>query len=450
MPTWGTTQAGNGLFYEQTKETNQLDGILQYEAEWNTRLLFNELHPDNLMQVLTPYEEATAEIEVQEPMPDEPLVAPPRTAFGTFSYIRGQEPPGTYTRGYQTFTGADPSGRPPAQPLPPIAPVRWVLPCHPAPLKAPTPPVPWVLTTGNVTPYDDFKPKILKEVNDFKGDSNDISWFFLKCELHFELFNRHFHYPPHKVIFCVSQLADDAEKWWELCARIIGRTQDGEQLYPTYKDFKSNLRERFWKDANEQIKRTQWEKLRQVNFSDGDQFFQQFKELTYYTGICNNKQVMIAQIKKATREMSKNTIYSADGEVPTSYKGWKARLLHMDYNWHLKQAEGTTTGCTDSKSQAPKATTPQKGGQTSNTPEKKTAMGMTYGGCSMPMDINATKAVAKCYWCGKLSHFKRHCPNVPKSREEALRQCDFYWDKHPTVKAPTLSTVEEVKEDTKE
>ncbi len=106
---------------------------------------------------------------------------------------------------------------------------------------------------------------------------------------------------------------------------------------------------------------------------------------------------MIAQIKKATRETSKNTIYSADGEVPISYKGWKARLLHMDYNWHLKQAEGTTTGRTDSKSQAPKATTPQKGGQMSNTPEKKTAMGTTYGGRSMPMDINATKAVAKCY-----------------------------------------------------
>ncbi len=43
----------------------------------------------------------------------------------------------------------------------------------------------------------------------------------------------------------------------------------------------------------------QWEKLRQVNFPDGDQFFQQFEELGYYTGVRNNEQVMIAQIKKA-------------------------------------------------------------------------------------------------------------------------------------------------------
>ncbi len=77
---------------------------------------------------------------------------------------------------------------------------------------------------------------------------------------------------------------------------------------------------------DEQIKCTLWEKLRQVNFLDGDQFFQQFEELAYYAGVCNNKQVMIAQIKKAARETSKNTIYSADGEVPTSYEGWKGLL----------------------------------------------------------------------------------------------------------------------------
>ncbi len=98
----------------------------------------------------------------------------------------------------------------------------------------------------------------------------------------------------------MSRLADDAEKWWELCARIIGRTTDGEQLYPTYEDFKTNLKERFWEDADERIKYMQWEKLRQVNFPDGDQLFQQFEELAYYAGVHDNEQVMITQIKKAT------------------------------------------------------------------------------------------------------------------------------------------------------
>ncbi len=59
------------------------------------------------------------------------------------------------------------------------------------------------------------------------------------------------------------------------------------------------LRSRFWKDTDEQIKRMQWEKLRQVNYPDGDKFFQQFEELAYYAGVCDNEQVMITQIKKA-------------------------------------------------------------------------------------------------------------------------------------------------------
>ncbi len=84
--------------------------------------------------------------------------------------------------------------------------------------------------------------------------------------------------------------------------------------------------ERFWKDVDECIKYMQWEKLRQVNFSDDDQFLQQFEELAYYARVHNSEQVMITQIKKAAQETSKNTIYLADGDLPISYKGWKARL----------------------------------------------------------------------------------------------------------------------------
>ncbi len=57
------------------------------------------------------------------------------------------------------------------------------------------------------------------------------------------------------------------------------------------------LRAWFWKDADEQIKRAAWEKLRQVNFKDGDKFFQEFEELAHYTGVRGNEQVMVAQIK---------------------------------------------------------------------------------------------------------------------------------------------------------
>ncbi len=171
-------------------------------------------------------------------MLDEPPVPSSWAPIIAFSYIRGQASPGTYPHGYIPFAGANPSGssggQPAQPPQPLVVPQRWALLHYPTLPKPPDPPDPWILTAGNVTPYNDFKPKILKKVDDFNRDSNDISCFFLKCELHFDLFNQHFWYHPHKVIFCVSQLKGDAKKWWELCSRIIERNTDGEQLYPSY------------------------------------------------------------------------------------------------------------------------------------------------------------------------------------------------------------------------
>ncbi len=76
---------------------------------------------------------------------------------------------------------------------------------------------------------------------------------------------------------------------------------------------------RFWKDADAEIKHAQWEKLRHVDFKDGNQFFQQFEELAFYTDVHDNEQVMVTQIKTAAHETSKNTIYVANGDLPTLY-----------------------------------------------------------------------------------------------------------------------------------
>ncbi len=107
--------------------------------------------------------------------------------------------------------------------------------------------------------------------------------------------------------------------------------------------------------------------------------------------------------------------------------GGRPAYLRMDYNWRLKQAEGTMAGRIDSKPQAQKMTMPQKDGQASYMPEKKMATGTTYGGCGAPMDIDAAQAAAKCFRCGKLSHFKCDCPSAPKSREEAMHRLNYYW-----------------------
>ncbi len=132
---------------------------------------YNEVHLDAPMVPMAPYEDVVAEADIQLPMPDEPPVPPPHASITSFSYVRGNKPPGTYASRYRPFTGAGSSsgggggggGQPSQPPQPPAASQQWALPRHPVPPKAPTPPAPWVLTAGHVTPYDEFKPKILKE-----------------------------------------------------------------------------------------------------------------------------------------------------------------------------------------------------------------------------------------------------------------------------------------------
>ncbi len=180
-----------------------------------------------------------------------------------------------------------------------------------------------------------------------------------------------------------------------------------------------------------------------MDFKDGDQFFQQFEELAFYADVHDNKQVMVAQIKRATCKTSKNTIYAADGDLPTLYDQWKAQLLWIDYNWRLKQAEGTGRRV-DSKSQASKMTVP-KGVASTSVPTQKMPLGTTYGGAGAPMDISTAATTAKCYRCRKIGHFKRDCPNAPRTREEALCRLNTYWDNHLMVEA--MATIAEVKED---
>ncbi len=76
IPTWGKTQAGNDCFMNKQRNL-PADDILQYKAERNARLLYNKLHPNAPMRVLTPYKKITAKIEIQQLMSDEPPVPPP-------------------------------------------------------------------------------------------------------------------------------------------------------------------------------------------------------------------------------------------------------------------------------------------------------------------------------------------------------------------------------------
>ncbi|PBK90271.1 hypothetical protein ARMGADRAFT_1083133 [Armillaria gallica] len=347
--------------------------ILKEEARHFACVAWNMTHPDQPIKVLPRYQRPSPDISsiftTPKPGEDVRMAPPTRVDYAqsypvpSYIYPRGYGPPDA--RGYaRPFAGAGtdqppppppgpqqpaqpppgppqpppppPAGPPPGPPGPPgplQGPRRWGPPRYPPPPGPPDPPAPWNLDPNNQGPWANLKPNMVKEPDNFNGDSNDIARFFSQCDMYFSVFNQYFRYHPHKVIFAASRFGKDAQVWWELCARELGRDVYSEQLYPDYEQFVIEVRRRFWKDANAEIKLAQWEELRQKTFADGDLFFQQFESLAFEAGVFGIDQMMVAQVKKAMRTTTKDIIYGTDGDLPTNYQEWKRRILHIDYNW---------------------------------------------------------------------------------------------------------------------
>ncbi len=158
---------------------------------------------------------------------------------------------------------------------------------------------------------------------------------------------------------------------------------------------------------------------------------------------------MVAQVKKACRATTKDIIYASDADPPADYQAWRKRILRIDHNWRTKKAEQHGGKVTEWKQQAKTNTTPTttKGNQPqTSVPEKTTGTGTTFGGSGKPMDIDAIRTKTKCYGCGEIGHFKRDCPKRPKTKAEAMRRLEYYWD-HVATKEKTDAKVEEVKDE---
>ncbi len=175
------------------------DDILQYEAEWNARLLYNEVHRNAPIEEFPPYEEIVEAYNCRcRTNPQYPLHArQPNLPTLTPEETHHQERTEVATNHLQVQANQEEveGSLLSHHNLPPhLCDGRYRAIQH---LQR----HPLLLYLGNSSPgtslpYNEFKPKILKEVDDFHGDSNDISQFFLKCELHFDLYNRHYRYPP--------------------------------------------------------------------------------------------------------------------------------------------------------------------------------------------------------------------------------------------------------------
>ncbi len=259
-PDWAVTPAGKDYIYFQK------DYILREEILHFACTAYNMIHPDRSIEIPARYQQpqydTSSTVDTPEPMDDEPPIPPPRAtvpdysrwepgytpAQPSYAYPRGYGPPGSQgpSRLFAAAAGGDgagpsnvpqvpvqlpdkpqpPSGPPPSGP-PPLGPPRWAPPRYPPPPGPPDPPAPWVLDAANLGPWASLKPEMVKVPDDFHGDSNDIARFFSQCDMYFSIFNQHFYYHPHKVIFCASRFRKEAQVWWELCARGLGEGCSG-------------------------------------------------------------------------------------------------------------------------------------------------------------------------------------------------------------------------------
>ncbi len=97
---WASTPARVEYFYFSERKI-PCDNILRGEASQYASLLYNDVHPEAPMRVLSPYWpvhlDLSMEIKIQQPMPDElPVTPPPKYHFPP-SPIKGEEDPQGHT-----------------------------------------------------------------------------------------------------------------------------------------------------------------------------------------------------------------------------------------------------------------------------------------------------------------------------------------------------------------
>ncbi len=218
--------------------------ILNTEANHFASQAYNMIHQDLPIQVPACYQRPQIDLPpityTLEPMDDKHPVPLPRATMPTSAHITlgytYATPSYVYPQGYgppctqgpprlfaAASTEAGPSNQPqplgkpqppsgpPPPPVVPAIPQRWAPPRFPSPPKPLDPPAPWTLDKNLQGPWVALKPNMVREPNNFNGDSNDIARFFSQCDMYFSVFNQYFRHHPHKVIFCASRFSKDVQ-----------------------------------------------------------------------------------------------------------------------------------------------------------------------------------------------------------------------------------------------
>lgn len=114
-----------------------------------------------------------------------------------------------------------------------------------------------------------------------------------------------------------------------------------------------------------------------------------------------------------------DTIYSSDNAIPTTYNGYRDKILQLGrmrerYRQFRSITSPSSSSPTPHVSQQPKTPGPQFHTHIHPPADKKTGSGITYGGTGQPMDIGKTHQRLRCFNCGEFGHMRRECPKEKK------------------------------------
>jgi hypothetical protein len=265
----------------------------------------------------------------------------------------------------------------------------------------PIPPAPTVLDTNKVN--------LVPEPLFFDGTASKFDEWMLSIEVYFTVHAAKFADNRVRSLAILSRMRGGAAGLWAKLA-IETRISDPAATWFTLPELKEQLVAAFRDHTTKQKARDKLKYLCQGEKQSIDSFFVTFDTLAVECEVTNNQQ-LIYLLERAVLRKYIHQIVTTQAR-PDTYKGYKDVVLRIA-RYHEQAEEQLRFECRRTfffrdpvVRDKPRPEPPQQ--------DKRTGTGVVFGGQGKAMDVDAARQQNRCFNCGKVGHFKRDCPDLPK------------------------------------
>jgi hypothetical protein len=271
----------------------------------------------------------------------------------------------------------------------------------------PIPPAPLVPDTGKVF--------LVPEPLFFDGTASKFDEWMLSIEIYFTVHAAKFADDQVCSLAILSCMRGGAAGLW---AKLVVETRlnNPAATWFTLPELKEQLVAAFRDHTTKQKARDRLEYLRQGERQSIDLFFVAFDTLAAECKVTADQQLIYLLERAVLRKYIQQIITTQ--MRPDTYKGYKDVVLriaryHEQAEEQFRFERRHTYFFRDPVvKDKPRPKPPQQ--------DKRTGTGVVFGGQGKAMDVDAARQQNRCFNCGKVSHFKRDCPDPPKVKFNAL------------------------------